>query len=186
MSDVMSDVTRNILKVESGPALEMLWGRSAEGSRIYALLDASRDPRIRRDVVSQVASSVSLLRGPRASALAASAPYLVELQMDVATRVMIPERWGRGWGIFLESSAAFADVEEHLRGLLRAQVQRPGKTAPSELYFRYYDPLILRAFLPTCDRAQLQQIFGPVRRYCVESEAASETLSYSLPEVPAA
>ena len=171
----------DILKVESGPALDMLWGRRAEGSRIYALLDASRDPRIRRDVVSQVASSVSLLRGPRAEALAASAPYLVELQEDLATRVVAPERLGHGWGIFLESSAAFADVEAHLRGLLRTQVQRPGEAAPSVLYFRYYDPLILRAFLPTCDLAQLQQFFGPVRRYCVESEAAGEMLSYPLP-----
>ena len=37
-------------------------------------------------------------------------------------------------------------------------------------YFRYYDPRVLRVYLPTCNARELQTVFGPVLRYLVEDE----------------
>ena len=48
------------------------------------------------------------------------------------------------------------------------------------LYFRYYDPRVLRSFLPTCSPAQLKQMFGPVDAFLAESEAADAVTIYRL------
>jgi hypothetical protein len=49
-----------------------------------------------------------------------------------------------------------------------------------ELYFRFYDPRVLRIFLPTCDREQLKDFFGPVDYYLCEDEDPAYGLVFSL------
>ena len=48
------------------------------------------------------------------------------------------------------------------------------------LYFRYYDPRVLRIFLPTCSAAQLKQMFGPVDAFLAESDAGDAVGIYRL------
>ena len=38
------------------------------------------------------------------------------------------------------------------------------------LYFRYYDPRVLRVYLPTCDADELRTLFGPISRLLCEDE----------------
>ena len=38
------------------------------------------------------------------------------------------------------------------------------------LYFRFYDPRVLRIFLPTCDRKQIVEFFGPVQAFICEQD----------------
>ncbi len=45
------------------------------------------------------------------------------------------------------------------------------------MLFRYSDPRILRVYLPTCLPDELEQMFGPVTAYVMESEDA-DTLNY--------
>jgi hypothetical protein len=47
-----------------------------------------------------------------------------------------------------------------------------------ELYFRFYDPRVLRVFLPTCTLQQTAEFFGPVSSYLVEGEQASILLTF--------
>ena len=47
------------------------------------------------------------------------------------------------------------------------------------IYFRYYDPRVLRVYLPTCNEGELDVIFGPVLRYVVEGEDAKTMIEYS-------
>ena len=51
-----------------------------------------------------------------------------------------------------------------------------GKT----LYFRFYDPRVLRMFLPTCAPEQLAEFFGPVESFYVEDEDPARALRFSL------
>ena len=53
----------------------------------------------------------------------------------------------------------------HLRTFLK--VYGPDLTP---LYFRYYDPRVLRTYLPTCNEQEMRTVFGPVLRYIVEDE----------------
>jgi len=69
------------------------------------------------------------------------------------------------WGIFLRSSAEPIKVYRHLRKFLIVSTE-DGR----ELYFRFYDPRVLRVFLPTCDRDQLKEFFGPIEAFIAEDE----------------
>ena len=48
------------------------------------------------------------------------------------------------------------------------------------MYFRFYDPRVLRIFLPTCDAAQLKEFFGPVAHFICEDEDPAFGLVFSL------
>ncbi len=69
------------------------------------------------------------------------------------------------WGIFLRSTAEPIKVYRHLRKFLIVSTE-DGR----ELYFRFYDPRVLRVFLPTCDREQLKEFFGPIEAFIAEDE----------------
>ena len=47
------------------------------------------------------------------------------------------------------------------------------------LYFRYYDPRVLRVYLPTCNESELKTVFGPVTHYWVEGEDGNSMIEYS-------
>ena len=50
------------------------------------------------------------------------------------------------------------------------------------VYFRYYDPRVFRVYLPTCNREELETIFGPAVKFFAESEDADSLIEYSLME----
>ncbi len=47
------------------------------------------------------------------------------------------------------------------------------------MYFRFYDPRVLRIFLPTCDRSQILEFFGPVKIFICEDEDPEHILLFS-------
>ena len=54
-------------------------------------------------------------------------------------------------------------------------VQDPeGKT----LLFRYYDPRVMRVYLPTCNSEEIRAVFGPLQWYAMESEEAGELIRF--------
>lgn len=69
------------------------------------------------------------------------------------------------WGIFIRSDAEPIKIYKHLRKFLIIATE-DGK----ELYFRFYDPRVLRVFLPTCDKNQLKEFFGPIQAFIAEDE----------------
>jgi len=73
------------------------------------------------------------------------------------------------------SRASFRRLRNHLRALTLIY-RRDGMP----LYFRYYDPRVLRIFLPTCSTEQLKQMFGPVDAFLAESEAGDALGIYRL------
>ena len=46
------------------------------------------------------------------------------------------------------------------------------------LYFRYYDPRVLRLYLPTCTAQELAIVFGPISSYLMEDETPSSLLGF--------
>lgn len=110
-----------------------------------------------------------LYRGELTDGLEHAAPYLVELRQEHPfTEYVLTEGWGRHWGIFIlgASSSDIDMLRRHLRKL--NVVHSPdGKRA----LFRYYDPRVLRLFLPTCDGEQVDAFFGVnVRAFVCEDE----------------
>src|SRR5215831_7499241 len=127
-------------------------------SRLFAVLDAARESSIPSNLSKLGTDFVSLYRGEPEESLADVAPYLVKIDQDAGLLDwLVTNGWGQSWGIFLISESDIERVRRHLRHFLI--VHDP---EGAELYFRFYDPRVLNAFLPTCTASQLKQFFGPV------------------------
>jgi hypothetical protein len=143
---------------------------------LFALLDAARDPKVLELLRPSGTEHQSLYEGFKGELLADFAPYLVRLPpespfLDVLAR----EGWGRSWGSYLTSEAPFAEVRRQFRRFLMVKVEG-GK----ELYFRYYDPRVLRVFLPTCTPEEAGDFFGPVRSFLIEAPDPAQLLRFTL------
>src|ERR1041385_609655 len=142
--------------------------------RSFALLDAARDERIYPALITADCNWVSLYRGDAAARMAEVAPYLVELERDSEfASWLFREGWGNSWGIFLRSAATLQIVRGHLRRFIMAKLS-DGRS----VYFRFYDPRVLRAYLPTCIEEEVQSFFGPVERYAMESDDGELLLTF--------
>ena len=65
-------------------------------------------------------------------------------------------------------------MRHHLRHFL--EVKLPDDT---QVYFRFYDPRVLRVFLPTCTPDDTNQFFGPmIQNYLVEDESSDQLLRF--------
>jgi hypothetical protein len=51
-------------------------------------------------------------------------------------------------------------------------------------YFRYYDPRILRTYLPNCHPAELRAFFGPVQSFAVPDAEEQKTQVFDLAAPP--
>lgn len=84
------------------------------------------------------------------------APYLVRLQQNCSfTDWLIKEGWDNHWNIFVESELVFKPLRKQIRKLLL--VKSP---EGENLVFRFYDPRVMSMFLPTCNEAQLEELFA--------------------------
>jgi hypothetical protein len=114
--------------------------------------------------------------GELSEELAEAAPYLVRILPDTAfTEWLLTEGWGNHWGIFALSKADMREMRKHFRTFL--VVKNPeGK----QIYFRYYDPRVLRAYLPTTSEDERRQVFGPIEMYLLESNLFDDVLRFPV------
>ncbi len=150
----------------------LLWPAdfALRGTEVYAVLDGARDRRIHDMVRASDHAWCCLYGGTLPAELLEVAPYLVHTEPHTAfTRELIAAGWGRAWGIWMISAAPFDDLRSHLRRFLRVQDE-----AGRRRLFRYYDPVVLAGFLPTCTTAQLAELFGPIDAFLVEASAEAE------------
>ncbi len=145
-----------------------LWSLTQEypGGRLCALLDGARDERIYPTVVRSGVDYRSLYRADVPEVLAESAPYLVELEDGTPfTQWLLHTGWGQSWGIYLIATETLDELRDHFRQFLSAE-DEDGKP----FFFRFYDPRVLRLYLPACTADELVLFFGPVRLFGVENE----------------
>jgi hypothetical protein len=154
----------------------------AEGTSLFAVLDAARDPQVWKALGELGLERECLFAGRLAPVLQAASPYIVRLMPgSLAFEKVLELGWGNAWGIFLAARTGMREVRRHLRTFLRVQTE-DRKT----LFFRYYDPRVLRVFLPTCDAAQLEQIFGPIQRFDMEAPDGSHLMRFRAVAEPGA
>ncbi|MRG97347.1 DUF4123 domain-containing protein [Polyangium spumosum] len=143
-------------------ALSLL--RAVEGP-LYVVLDAARTDRILTVVRESVDRYRSLYEGFDGEALEDVAPYLVEIDRSSSLLArLVEEGWGNRWGIFIVYPRSFKELRRHLRRFLMVADAETRK----KYYFRFYDPVVLREFLPTCTPKQKAELFGEIRAFLVE------------------
>ena len=139
--------------------------------RIWAVLDAAHSPDVMELVRTAPEAAECLFRDAE-PALAEAGPWLVPLVRGHEwTYELLDAGWGRSWGVFVEAAVPADRLRRHLRSFLRVK-DEDGRT----LFFRWYDPRVLRLYLPTTTAAETQRFAGPVRRFLCESEDARSVL----------
>jgi hypothetical protein len=104
-----------------------------------------------------------------------SAPYLIPIPLDSQYLESWTDHWGKNVGIFLTSSATPDRLLRHLREIFVVKDE-----GGQEYFFRFYDPRVLRVFLPTCTLQEAKEFFGPIGVILSEAEAAEAILKFSL------
>jgi hypothetical protein len=155
-------------------ALEELMG-PLQGGSLHVLLDAARAERILFLLREAVEEYQSLFEGVTAVAMAEGAPYLVKLSAGSAllSRLVL-EGWGDAWGVFFTCPRPLKEIRAHFRKIVMVTLEE--REGP--VYFRFYDPRVLRLFLPTCTARQEDELFGPVDRFLCEGEGG-EVVRYA-------
>ncbi len=144
----------------------------------FAILDGAISPAI-LDLLNQSGAYYqSLYEGEQSADIARYGPYLAQIQPDRPfLPYLVKAAWGMFWGVFLGSPQSFEETRKHLRNFLIVD-----NGTGSKVLFRYYDPRVLRVFIPNCEAAQRKEFFGPVRCYFAESEPAPGLTAFTLDE----
>ena len=161
--------------VPSTPQEKLIALLRAEFQPLYALLDAAREPSVLKVLFESKEQYQSLFEGPQGAQLAHFAPYLVRLpQNSSLIGTLVEQGWSKGWGVYLASQEPLEGLRRHFRQFL--MVKLPDQ---KQVYFRFYDPRVLRLFLPTCTAQEISLLFGPVKYYIMEDEKPDMLLRFS-------
>jgi len=118
---------------------------------------------------------LSLYKGRMEESWADVGPYLFIMPQDKDFMDWyITNGWSNAWGLIVETEASFEDCWKHFRKFLLVKAEDG-----QELYFRFYDPRVLKIFLPTCDEKQIMEFFGPVDEFIVEGNSKEEAIGFS-------
>ena len=136
---------------------------------MWTILDLARDRSIEGIMRYSGLEWECLFAGDLDPELQSAAPHLVKLELDDRKSMEIINRgWRESWGVFLRAEVGIKTLRKHLRTLLRVQGPKGNL-----LLFRYYDPRVLRVYLPECSRRELDSFFGPVEKWWAEEGFAS-------------
>jgi hypothetical protein len=134
--------------------------RFAAGGFLFALMDATDQILVpHKAKLLGPAKAISLFSGTAKEQYWQVAPYLFQVDSDLLDWT-VAKLWKEPWGIFALSKSKFEDLRLHFKKFLLVQLP-DGKV----WYFRYYDPRILKTYLPVCQPWELQKFFGPIRAF---------------------
>lgn len=142
--------------------------------RIYAILDGAAIPELRTKLFELKPEYVCLYRGELPPDIAQVAPYLVQFEPNSKfSEWVFSKGWGNHWGIFVRSNYNLRILRKHFRSFLIVH-NEDGKP----LLFRYYDPRVFRVYLPTCNKEEVEKVFGPVDSFFMEDEDADTLIRF--------
>lgn len=152
------------------------------GKNLYAILDSAKQPEAAYKPYEFFSEWVSLYKGEPEEVLTDVAPYLINLSKDGKINAPLiqwiaQECWGDSCAIFIESPVNIQNLLEHFQQFLMVTDEN-GKA----LYFRFYDPRVLRVYLPTCNAEELDLFFGPVQTFFMEDEEPESLINFRRKE----
>lgn len=149
---------------------ELLFGQNFKA---YLVLDRARDPKIGQLLSETKSEHETLYGGKLADQLAEFGPVLVKIdESESLIETFCTAAWPQAWGIIVMSKLEFETVRNQLRRLLGVEMPDGGRAL-----FRFYDPRVLRAFLPTCTPQERKLFFGNViHSFLIEHPEENGTL----------
>jgi hypothetical protein len=144
-------------------------------AKLYALVDGAQAFELAFAGRLMGHDIYSLFSGSLARVTAPVGPILVALGDPSAYLQKWIEAIGRNAGVLFESAADLDTLYAHLRDIFVVTDEEQ-----NEYFFRFYDPRVLRVFLPTCREDELSEFFGPVACWIVEGDGEPKYSVYSV------
>jgi hypothetical protein len=145
----------------------------------YIVLDAARMGMDMETAKEMNPDFKCLYQGKTELELAGVAPFLFTYSSNSEFKQWFEKfSIGNSWGVLFHSHLPFSELYKHCRRFLI--VKNDGE---QEMYFRFYDPRVLRIFLPTCNRVQLKEFFGPINSFIVEDEDPNSILQFTFDNI---
>lgn len=141
----------------------------------HILLDGARMGNAMGEARARNKTAESLYRGENIGMLGQVAPQLFTFSIAAPFgQWCLKTGFGQSWGVMLKSAWPMTELHKHFRKFLTVKAEN-GRS----LFFRFYDPRVLRIFLPSCDAAQLREFFGgAVDYFVVEDEDPAFALRF--------
>ena len=177
MSDTSAATHMNTTApLETAPAALESVLFAKQDSSLFALLDGASAPKLVQHLHDLNPEFCCLYPGELKPDMAAVAPYLVRIEPGKEfAALVLKDGWGAHWGVFVSSTAELRTLRDHFREFHK--VELPDQRT---VLFRYYDPRVLRIFLPVCTPAELAMFFGPVQTFMVEGEQPEKALRFAF------
>jgi hypothetical protein len=148
----------------------------APGGKLYGVLDCAVDPALHAHAERLEPDDAACLFEGVAPTVKRVSPFLVELApADPLSRAWRTTGWGRNWGVLLSSRADLKTVKLRLKRFTQARL--PDGSGP--VLFRFWDPRVLRAYLPRLAPPETAGWFTDVDRWIVETEGGAGSIRYT-------
>ncbi|MEP6903011.1 MAG: DUF4123 domain-containing protein [Actinomycetota bacterium] len=147
-----------------------------EQTLVYAILDGASVPDLRMKLYKMHPPHYCLFRGELEPDMAEVAPYVIQLIANAPfTDWVLSESFGKHWGIFAQCRHSIKEMRRHFRAIVTVY-----KEDGEPMIFRFYDPRVLRKFLPTCNNDELKALFGKVETFFAEDEKEQPFSAFRL------
>jgi hypothetical protein len=147
-----------------------------DATHLYGIFDGASVPNLPMRLYESQLPNQCLFKGDLDPDLAYVAPYLVYLPPEHEfTEWVFSEGFGDDWGIFARTQHSLIQMRSHFRSLAKVYDQSGNSRT-----FRYYDPRVLRTYLPACKAEKLTEFFGNVDVLFAESEDGENLLRFEV------
>lgn len=146
---------------------------------VYAVADGALLPGLLAKLEEHEPKNTCLFRGELPFDLAEAAPYLVKLEKDNKfSDWLLNESVEEPCCIYAQTNVIddFIQLRKHFRSFLRIKSPE-GKN----LLFRYYDPRVMKTYLPTCTREDNEIIFNGIESYLIFNDEDKKFETYMEP-----
>jgi len=146
---------------------------------VYAVADGALLPGLLAKLEEHEPKNTCLFRGELPFDLAEAAPYLVKLEKDNEfSDWLLNESVEEPCCIYAQTTVIddFIQLRKHFRSFLR--VKSP---EDKNLLFRYYDPRVMKTYLPTCTPEDNEIIFNGIESYLIFNDMDKKFEIYKEP-----
>ena len=130
---------------------------------LYAVLDCAADDALHGQAARlEPYEARCLFFGKLDPVVKAASPHVVELAPgDPLTELWRTQGWSQNWGTWIESRSDLHKVWRRLRHFTQAKL--PSGEGP--VLFRFWDPRVLRIYMPLIEPAELSAWFQDIDAY---------------------
>ena len=167
---MQSDDTQNALNL-ARRFLYAVFQRTLHGEYIYMLIDNT----LLSGPSEPVYRSLVDYEPMRDAGLHDIEPAIAgPVSQGVDAEKVVSDLLARNCMVLFSSSRRLHDLKRHFMKFIKVRIEND-----QIVYFRFYDPRVLRAFLPSCSPEQAEEFYGPVRAFFLEGEGREELLAFS-------